>query len=32
LNDEYQLTNYDLKGKLELQDSKIVNRCSIFKK
>jgi len=27
LNDEYKLTNQDLRCKLKLQDSKIVNRC-----
>jgi len=27
LNDEYPLTNHELRYKLKLQDSKIVNRC-----
>jgi len=31
LNDEYQLENHDLRGKLKLQDFRIVNRCPILK-
>ncbi len=32
LNDEYQLTNHDLKDKFKFQDSNIFNWCSILKK
>ncbi len=32
LNEEYQLTNHDLKGELKRQDSHIVNMCSLLKR